>query len=42
MQTPFDLADGPLLRVGLIRMSAAGEPPQHVLMLVMHHIVSDD
>ncbi|WP_413762773.1 non-ribosomal peptide synthase/polyketide synthase [Variovorax sp. Varisp41] len=42
VQTPFDLADGPLLRVGLIRMSAAGEPPQHVLMLVMHHIVSDD
>ncbi|MDP9897429.1 amino acid adenylation domain-containing protein [Variovorax boronicumulans] len=35
--TPFDLTQGPLLRVGLIRLA----PETHVLMLVMHHIVSD-
>ncbi|MDP9901730.1 non-ribosomal peptide synthetase [Variovorax ginsengisoli] len=35
--TPFDLAQGPLLRVGLICLAA----DVHVLMLVMHHIVSD-
>ncbi|MDP9897428.1 amino acid adenylation domain-containing protein [Variovorax boronicumulans] len=35
--TPFDLAQGPLLRVGLIRLA----PETHVLVLVMHHIVSD-
>ncbi|HYC91947.1 MAG TPA: amino acid adenylation domain-containing protein, partial [Thermoanaerobaculia bacterium] len=35
--TPFDLAAGPLLRGKLIRV-AGGE---HVLMLTMHHIVSD-
>ncbi|MFT3815684.1 MAG: amino acid adenylation domain-containing protein [Acidovorax sp.] len=35
--TPFDLAEGPLLRVGLIRL---GER-EHVLVVVMHHIVSD-
>ncbi len=36
-QTPFDLLVGPLLRVGLIRLS----PEEHVLVTVMHHIVSD-
>jgi amino acid adenylation domain-containing protein len=36
-QTPFDLERGPLLRVGLIRVSFA----EHVLVVVMHHIVSD-
>ncbi|MET3441655.1 amino acid adenylation domain-containing protein [Variovorax paradoxus] len=35
--TPFDLTQGPLLRVGLIRLAA----DVHVLVLVMHHIVSD-
>jgi amino acid adenylation domain-containing protein/non-ribosomal peptide synthase protein (TIGR01720 family) len=35
--TPFDLTAGPLLRVGLIRL---GEN-EHVLVVVMHHIVSD-
>ncbi len=35
--TPFDLGAGPLLRVGLIRLAAA----QHMLVVVMHHIVSD-
>ncbi|MDC8759689.1 non-ribosomal peptide synthetase [Janthinobacterium fluminis] len=36
-ETPFDLARGPLLRVGLIRAAA----DEHVLVVVMHHIVSD-
>ncbi|XPH18675.1 condensation domain-containing protein [Variovorax atrisoli 110B] len=34
---PFDLAEGPLLRVGLIRLA----PEEHMLVVVMHHIVSD-
>ncbi|GLH33293.1 pyoverdine synthetase D [Pseudomonas sp. BR1R-5] len=34
---PFDLANGPLLRVGLARLAA----DHHVLVLVQHHIVSD-
>jgi amino acid adenylation domain-containing protein len=34
---PFDLAEGPLLRAGLLRL---GEE-EHVLAVVMHHIVSD-
>ncbi len=34
---PFDLAAGPLLRAGLLRL---GEE-EHVLLLSMHHIVSD-
>ncbi|NMO14847.1 amino acid adenylation domain-containing protein [Pyxidicoccus fallax] len=34
---PFDLGRGPLLRVTLLRMSER----QHVLVLVMHHIVTD-
>src|ERR1051325_4141882 len=36
-QTPFDLSDGPLLRTTLVRTSAR----EHVLLLSMHHIVSD-
>ncbi|MFS2055948.1 condensation domain-containing protein, partial [Variovorax sp. CT11-76] len=36
-RTPFDLAHGPLLRVGLVRMAA----DEHLLVVVMHHIVSD-
>ncbi|SFE98358.1 non-ribosomal peptide synthetase [Paracidovorax wautersii] len=35
--TPFDLRRGPLLRVGLIRLA----PDDHVLVVVMHHIVAD-
>ncbi|SEM55533.1 non-ribosomal peptide synthase domain TIGR01720/amino acid adenylation domain-containing protein, partial [Variovorax sp. YR750] len=35
--TPFDLTRGPLLRVSVIRLDAS----QHVLVVVMHHIVSD-
>jgi len=34
---PFDLTKGPFLRVGLIRLAS----DVHVLVLVMHHIVSD-
>nr|WP_253903091.1 non-ribosomal peptide synthetase [Corallococcus exiguus] len=34
---PFDLARGPLLRASLIRMDAR----EHVLLMTMHHIVSD-
>ncbi|MFL6116766.1 MAG: condensation domain-containing protein, partial [Catenulispora sp.] len=34
---PFDLREGPLLRVGLVRLAA----DEHVLMLSMHHIVTD-
>jgi amino acid adenylation domain-containing protein len=36
-QRPFDLAQGPLLRAALVRL---GEE-EHVLLLTMHHIVSD-
>ncbi len=34
---PFDLANGPLLRVQLLRLDAH----EHVLLLTLHHIVSD-
>ncbi|MBO9643774.1 MAG: amino acid adenylation domain-containing protein [Pseudacidovorax sp.] len=34
---PFDLSQGPLIRVGLIRLA----PDVHLLVLAMHHIVSD-
>jgi amino acid adenylation domain-containing protein/non-ribosomal peptide synthase protein (TIGR01720 family) len=34
---PFDLTTGPLLRVKLLRL----EEQRHVLLLVMHHIISD-
>ncbi|HEX5725220.1 MAG TPA: amino acid adenylation domain-containing protein, partial [Longimicrobiaceae bacterium] len=34
---PFDLAAGPLVRAGLLRLGEEG----HVLLLSMHHIVSD-
>ncbi|MGF1482019.1 MAG: amino acid adenylation domain-containing protein [Cyanophyceae cyanobacterium] len=36
-QTPFDLAQGPLLRVKLLRLA----PEKHVLLLTMHHIIAD-
>ena len=35
--TPFDLTRGPLFRVVLMRLAAE----EHVLIVVMHHIVSD-
>ncbi|XBG31363.1 condensation domain-containing protein [Pseudomonas sp. 13.2] len=34
---PFDLAQGPLLRVRLLRLAEQ----EHVLLLTLHHIVSD-
>ncbi|NPC52754.1 non-ribosomal peptide synthetase, partial [Corallococcus exiguus] len=34
---PFDVTRGPLLRTRLLRLS----PEEHVLLLTMHHIVSD-
>ncbi len=36
-QSPFDLRNGPLLRVTLLRLVAE----EHVLLVTMHHIVSD-
>ena len=36
-QTPFDLAVGPLLRVKLLRLGEC----DHVLLVTMHHIISD-
>ncbi|MET0622001.1 MAG: condensation domain-containing protein, partial [Pyrinomonadaceae bacterium] len=36
-ETPFDLGAGPLLRVGLLAFGAC----EHVMLLTMHHIVSD-
>ncbi|WP_259642358.1 condensation domain-containing protein, partial [Pseudomonas savastanoi] len=37
MQRPFDLEQGPLLRVRLLNLAA----DEHVLILTQHHIVSD-
>ncbi|MGS2640337.1 amino acid adenylation domain-containing protein [Streptosporangium sp. G12] len=34
---PFDLGDGPLLRVTLVRLASA----DHVLLVAVHHIVAD-
>src|SRR5262249_9544696 len=34
---PFDLAEGPLVRVRLLRIEA----DRHLLVMVMHHVVSD-
>jgi fengycin family lipopeptide synthetase D len=36
---PFDLSKPPLLRVGLIKISE--EKEEHILMIDMHHIISD-
>ncbi len=36
-QLPFDLSKGPLLRVELFHLA----PAEHLLIVVMHHIVSD-
>ena len=34
---PFDLSKGPLLRAKLLRLS----PGEHILVLVIHHIIVD-
>ncbi|HLM25144.1 MAG TPA: condensation domain-containing protein, partial [Pyrinomonadaceae bacterium] len=36
-QLPFDLSNGPLLRVSVLRLA----DEEHVVLLTMHHIVSD-
>jgi amino acid adenylation domain-containing protein len=36
-QRPFDLSEGPLIRAALLRLSEE----DHILLLTMHHIVSD-
>jgi non-ribosomal peptide synthetase component F len=36
-QRPFDLANGPLIRARLMRLGAI----EHVLLVTMHHIISD-
>ncbi|MFJ6574318.1 condensation domain-containing protein, partial [Streptomyces sp. NPDC091292] len=36
--TPFDLANGPLMRAMLVRVA----PDEHVLSLVIHHVVFDE
>ena len=36
-ELPFDLSTGPLMRVTLIRLAEQ----QHILVVVMHHIISD-
>ncbi|MFZ6030185.1 MAG: non-ribosomal peptide synthetase [Chloroflexota bacterium] len=36
-QRPFDLARGPLIRASLLRL----DETHHILLLVMHHIISD-
>ncbi len=35
---PFDLARGPLLRMAVARLA----PDEHLLLLTLHHIISDD
>ncbi|MDZ7269872.1 MAG: amino acid adenylation domain-containing protein [candidate division KSB1 bacterium] len=37
-QQPFDLSTGPLLRATLLRL----QPDEHVMLLTLHHIISDD
>ncbi len=37
LRQPFDLAQGPLLRLGVLRLGTE----EHVLVLTQHHIVSD-
>jgi amino acid adenylation domain-containing protein len=36
-QTPFDLTQSPLLRVKLLKL----QPEKHILLINMHHIISD-
>ncbi|MES2936925.1 MAG: non-ribosomal peptide synthase/polyketide synthase, partial [Pseudomonadota bacterium] len=36
-QTPFDLATGPLIRARLLKL----QPAEHIVLLTVHHIISD-
>ncbi|MBA2679915.1 MAG: amino acid adenylation domain-containing protein [Ktedonobacteraceae bacterium] len=36
-QTPFDLVTGPLLRVSVLRLA----PQEHIIVIVLHHIIAD-
>jgi natural product biosynthesis luciferase-like monooxygenase protein/amino acid adenylation domain-containing protein len=36
-QAPFSIAEGPLVRIGLIRLAA----DEHIFLLTLHHIISD-
>ena len=36
-QQPFDLSRGPLLRIRVLRLA----PEEHIVLLTMHHIISD-
>jgi amino acid adenylation domain-containing protein/FkbM family methyltransferase len=38
VRTPFDLAHGPLLRTTVLRLGAT----EHVILLTMHHIITDE
>jgi amino acid adenylation domain-containing protein len=38
---PFDLAQAPLLRAAMWRIDGQTDAPEHVLLLVLHHLVAD-
>jgi amino acid adenylation domain-containing protein len=38
---PFDLKNGPLMRVQLLRMPDIGTLPRHILVINLHHIITD-
>ncbi len=40
-QTPFDLVKGPLFHCQLLRLSARPTATSHVLLMVIHHLISD-
>lgn len=41
-QRPFDLSSGPMLRMRLLILPPRNGLPEHVLVIVFHHIVTDD
>lgn len=40
-QRPFDLSNGPLLRVALLYLGEVEGLPQYIFMVTLHHIISD-
>ena len=38
---PFDLANGPLIRVHVLRVAQTEDVSDHILMLVIHHVIAD-